>query len=377
MRTQSDIRSAYVHIPFCAQVCPYCDFAVVAGREETTTRYMEALHREIDDEPPWSRLDAVYFGGGTPSRVPRVTEVLAHLEARFGFDDDAELSLEANPEDWTPALGRVLREAGFNRVSFGAQSFDESVLGSLGRAHSSNQIVDAVTTAREAGFRSVSLDLIYGTPGESIESWERSLRMAIAAGVDHISTYALTVEPPTELGRAVRRGAPAPDPDDQADKWEAAVRLLGSAGFSRYEVSNHARHGRVCTYNMGVWHQGEYIAFGLGAHGFRNGVRSRNVRRLDTYVDRVERGIGPVQSAERVEGWAAEQERLMLGLRLAGGVVSGPGGAALMASADGRRLIEAGVIRTTADVPTRVEVVRPLLTDEAVRAVLGLEQPGQ
>ena len=187
-----------------------------------------------------------------------------------------------------------------------------------------------------------------------------------------MSTYALTVEPATALGRAVRHGAPAPDGDDQADKWELATAMLNEAGFVRYEVSNHARPGSHCRYNLGVWAQGEYLAFGLGAHRYRDGVRSHNVRRLDTYMDRMERGIGPVQTADPMRGWAAEQERLMLGLRRAAGVRPGRGGVALVQSPHGRRLMEAGVLDLSPD-RQRLVVSRPLLTDEVTRAVLDLE----
>ncbi|MGF1664672.1 MAG: radical SAM family heme chaperone HemW, partial [Acidimicrobiia bacterium] len=339
-------RSAYVHIPFCARICPYCDFAVVEGRSDVVDRYLGAVLREMDDELAWGPLDAVFFGGGTPSSVPpsALGRILIGLEKRFGLAGDAEITLEANPEDWTVERAGALAQFGFTRVSFGAQSFDEAVLASLGRRHGPDDIVRAVEVSRAERFASVSLDLIFGTPSESLASWVATVERAIDLGVDHVSTYSLTVEPTTALGKAVRAGAPAPDPDDQADKWELAVERLGQAGLVRYEVSNHARPGHPCRYNLGVWAQGEYLAFGMGAHGFRNGIRKRNVRRLDTYLDRVESGLGAVQAADTVEGWAAEAERLMLGLRRSAGVLAGEGGAALLASADGRRLVEAGVV---------------------------------
>lgn len=370
------IHSAYVHIPFCARVCPYCDFAVVEGRDDVAERYGAAVRSEIASEPDWHALDAVFVGGGTPSSVdPSLLQsILAALDERVGVASDAEVTLEANPEDWAAERSGRLRDAGFTRVSFGAQSFDPEVLHDLGRRHAPEDIVTAVNRARRSGFESVSLDLIFGTPGESLASWEATIRRAIETGVDHVSTYALTVEAPTALGRAVRNGAPAPDPDDQADKWELATGLLSEHGLMRYEVSNHARPGHACRYNLGVWAQGEYLGFGLGAHRYRNGVRSHNVRRLDTYLDRVERRLGPVQTADRIEAWAAEQERLMLGLRRSAGVRPGPVGVALVESEDGRRLMEAGVLGLSTD-RERLVVERPLLTDEVVRAVLALEPP--
>jgi oxygen-independent coproporphyrinogen-3 oxidase len=366
-------RSAYVHVPFCGRVCPYCDFAVVAGRDDLAERYVAAVAREIDDEASWHPLDAVFVGGGTPSRVaPLLGGIVDRLRRRFGLGPGAEVTLEANPEDWSRPLAAALVEAGFTRVSFGAQSFDPVVLATLGRCHTPEEVEEAVVDARRAGFLSVNIDLIFGTPGESLGSWRHTVERGLATGCDHVSHYALTVEPGTALSRAVRAGAPAPDPDDQADKWELADELLAGAGLVRYEVSNRARAGHHCRYNLAVWGQGEYLGFGLGAHGFRDGMRSHNVGRLDTYLERVESGIGPLQGADRIDGWAAELERLMLGLRRTAGASTGRGGAALLASDDGRRLLAAGVLTNTGE---RIVVTRPLLTDEAVRSVLALPPP--
>ncbi|HJR92633.1 MAG TPA: radical SAM family heme chaperone HemW [Acidimicrobiia bacterium] len=369
-----DFASAYVHVPFCARVCPYCDFAVVAGRDDLADRYLSALEREIASAPPWRPLDAVFVGGGTPSRfgAVRLALIVAALRERFGLAPDAEVTLEANPEDWTPRLAGELVAAGYTRVSFGAQSFDDRVLVSLGRRHQPEAIGSAVTVARAAGFGSVSIDLIFGTPGEALQTWELTLEQAVALGTDHVSCYALTVERGTPLGRAVAGGAPAPDPDLQADEWEAADRVLTAAGFVRYEVSNWARPGHECRYNLAVWAQGEYAAFGNGAHGFLNGERFANIRRLDAYLDRVEAGASPRASSERLAGWDAETDRLFVGLRRVAGVAHGPGVEALLASPDGARLLDADVISHDGE---RLRVTRPLLTDEVERAVLGLRSP--
>lgn len=367
-------RSAYVHIPFCARVCPYCDFAVVAGQDDQATRYVDAVIAEIDGEQPWFPLDAVFVGGGTPSRLPveDLARILEALDRRFGLAEECEVTLEANPEDWTPELSDGLVAAGFNRVSFGVQSFDPLVLNALGRLHSPDQASAAVGIAHASGFASVSLDLIYGHPRESEDSWRRTLDESIALAPDHVSAYALTVEPGTQLWKQVRSGAPAPDDDVQADRWEEAAARLSSAGYVRYEISNHAKPGHGCRYNLAVWGQAEYLAFGLGAHGFRDGVRSRRVRRLPTYVDRVLSGIGGVQETELIEGWNAELERLMLGLRRTAGVMIGDGGRALLSSDEGRRLVELGVLGVIDD---RLFARDPLLTDEIIRAALGLEPP--
>ena len=362
---------AYVHIPFCARVCPYCDFNVVAGREDLTARFVEAVLHEIELESPWNRLDSVAFGGGTPSRLSPVQliSILNGLRTRFGLADRAEVSIEVNPEDWTRSMADDLVAGGFTRVSFGAQSFDRGVLDHLGRLHSPQQISEGVRSAKAAGFGSISLDLIFGTPGESIASWQESIEKAIALEPDHVSTYALTVERGTTLSRAVRAGAPGPDEDDQADKYELADKLLTAAGFIRYETSNYSRPHHACRYNLLTWAQGEYLAFGPGAHGHLGGVRYRNLHRIEAYLDAIEAHRRPEQGRDVQTAWQREQERLLLGLRRVAGVVAGPAGSALESDDWGRRLFEAGVLARDG---ARLRVVRPLLGDEAGRAVLAL-----
>lgn len=366
--------AAYVHIPFCSAVCPYCDFAVVAGQDDMADRYVAAVCAEIDGSETWRPLDAVYFGGGTPSHIAPglLGKILEALVAKHGVAADAEVSLEANPEDFTIDRAEELLELGFNRVSFGAQSFDNSVLSNLGRRHEADQIEKSVSGAREAGFQNLSVDLIYGTPGESDRSWEESLRRAVAASPDHLSCYALTVEPGTALGRAVRDGAAAPDPDIQADRYTIADDRLSGAGYHRYEVSNWARPGHECRYNLTVWAQGEYEAYGNGAHGFRNGRRFRNHRRVDAYIDRLESGRSPRAGEETIEGWDAELDRLFVGLRRSVGVASGAGTDALLESDEGKTLVDAGVITEEND---RLVVKKPLLTDAVHRSVLSRVGP--
>ena len=369
-----DVAAAYVHVPFCSAVCPYCDFAVVAGRDEIADRYVTAVTTEIEMSEPWRPLGAVYFGGGTPSHVEPalLTSILHALEERHGFETDVEVSLEANPEDFTLAHAAELIDSGFNRVSFGAQSFDEVVLLSLGRRHTPDDIAESVANASSAGFERISVDLIYGTPGETTDSWTETVNRAVALGPGHVSCYALTVERGTDLGRAVDAGAPAPDPDHQADRYEIAEAILSNAGLARYEVSNWAREGEECRYNMVVWAQGEYEGYGNGAHGFRDGQRFRNLRRVDTFIDSVETGSLPRAGSEPVSGWEGELDRLFVGLRRAVGVRGGSGGEALLSSRQGLELVDAGVITSLGD---RLVVRRPLLTDAVHRSVLSLIGP--
>ena len=366
--------ASYIHLPFCARVCPYCDFAVVSGRDDQIARYVEAVAAEIRREEAWKPLASVYLGGGTPSRIAPtlIGQLLRALAEHLGIAPGAEVSIEANPEDWTPAVSDQLLSLGFNRVSFGSQSFDEAVLAALGRRHSSDDIAAAVAAARRSGFKSVNLDLIYGTPGETERGWSETLAHAIDLEPDHVSCYALTAEPGTELGRAVARGSPGPDPDLQADFYEMAEERLAASGLIRYEVSNWARPGHAVRYNLAVWAQSEYLAFGMGAHRFRRWTRSHNRRLLDGYLEAIENGISATAGSEAIEGWAAEVERVFLGIRRVAGVVAGAAGNALMSSDEGQRLAAAGVVEL---LDGRLVVRRPLITDHVARSVLALSPP--
>jgi oxygen-independent coproporphyrinogen-3 oxidase len=365
--------AAYIHIPFCRRVCPYCDFAVVAGTK-LAERYVAAVVEEIEQTATFDRpLDAVAFGGGTPTALSAeaLGSILSAVERSFGFSAEVEVSIEANPEDLVDGVAADLRAAGFNRVSLGVQSFDDGVLRQLGRAHSASQALEAIEAA-QAVFDSVNVDLIFGSHGETLESWRSSVAAAIETGVDHLSTYSLTVERGTPLSRAVAAGASAPDPDLQADEWLAALELASVAGLARYETSNYARPGHGVLYNLITWGQGEYVAFGNGAHRHRDGVRSWNVRRVDRYIEAIESAQSPISGEERLGSWEREVERVMLGLRRVAGVRAGPAGTALLASRGGVLLVEAGVIELVGD---RLLVARPLLGDEVSRQLLALS-PG-
>lgn len=365
---------SYIHIPFCATVCPYCDFAVVEGRDDMVRRYIDAVLAEIGTEPPWRELDSVFVGGGTPSHIEAALlgELLAALRNRFGIVAHAEITLEANPEDWSPGRAHALRAAGFNRVSFGAQSLDSDVLDFLGRRHGPADVTEAVRVARGEGFASVSVDLILGSPIESFASWQKTVDGVIELEVDHVSTYELTVERGTPFGLAVEKGAPGPDPDDQADKYEYARQALSAVGLMRYEVSSYARAGHECRYNLTVWAHGEYLAFGMGAHGHREGIRTWRVGRLQTYVHRIEEGESPVEGHQRLTGDERERERIMVGVGRSVGVAAGAVGRHWLRGAEARRMVQAGIVADRVD---RIVVEQPLLTDTVVRSILAPDEP--
>lgn len=367
-------RSAYIHIPFCLRRCPYCDFAIVDesvdGRDQVE-RYVDALIAEIGMQDDFEPLDAVNFGGGTPTRLPisEIGRIVETISGRFGLNASTELSLEANPEDWTPELAGGLVDIGFTRVSVGAQSFDDEVLRALGRVHAASDIARTVDTARDAGFESVSVDLIFGHPAESDESWRTTVERALAVGPDHISTYSLTVEPGTVLANEVKAGCPAPDDDAQADRYEVFVDLASAGGIHRYEVSNHASVGHVCKYNLATWANAEYVAFGLGAHDHVNRVRSRNFRTMDRYLSAVESGTRPRTGIETLNETESERDRLMLGLRLAAGVENVGIAKQFAESAPGSRFLEAGVLAIENN---RIVVAKPMLTDAVIREALSV-----
>lgn len=334
-------------------------------------RYIDALVAEIGMEPRPFPVDAVNLGGGTPTRIASsyLGRILDEIDAHLGIAGNAEISIEANPEDWTDNRARELRGMGFDRVSFGVQSLDPLVLQALGRAHSPQEATRAVVAARTAGFDTVSVDLIYGTPEESDASWRRTVGGVLALEPSHLSAYALTVEGGTALSRSISAGAPAPDPDEQADRFEFVDAAAGEAGLSRYEVSNWAGAGHACRYNLSTWMMGEFAAFGTGAHDHRFGVRSRNIRRLDAYLARIGAGERARSGLERLDAFESERERFMVGLRLVAGVEPGLVGGPFLASEGGRRLADAGIVGMR---DGRVVVLRPLLTDLVARSVLSV-----
>ncbi len=367
-------KSAYVHIPFCAHRCPYCDFAIVDESVEANVdhrRYVDALVREIEMEDPFGPLDAVNFGGGTPSLLSseQLGEIIEALRRRFGFRAHTEVSLEVNPEDWSTDTGGNLRSVGFTRVSIGAQSFDEQIMGVLSRRHSADATTEAVHSARVSGFRTISLDLIYGHPRETSASWAGSVDRALDLPIDHISTYALTVERGTALSREILAGATPPDGDVQAERYETFCERSSTAGFDRYEVSNHARPGHACVYNLSTWTHGEYLGFGLGAHDHRWGVRSRNHHRLDRYLEDVEAGIRPRLGTEHLDADSQDRDRFMLGLRLAAGTPASGFATTFLDSPEGTRLLDHGLIIVEGD---RVVVTQPMLTDAVAREALSV-----
>lgn len=356
----------YVHIPFCASRCDYCDFATWTDRGHLIDQYVDAcvtdLRRREDDG--MRAATSVFFGGGTPSLLP--ADHLVRILAAVPRADDAEVTVECNPDSVDPTKLAVYRAAGVNRLSFGVQSLRPHVLAALGRTHDTARAVLAVEWARRAGFDRFNLDLIYGTPDETLDDWRATLDAVLALEPPHVSAYALTVEPATPLGRRVAAGAaPGPDDDDQAAKYEAADRALGAAGLGWYEVSNWARPGFECRHNLLYWGQGDYVGIGCAAHGHTNGRRWWNVRTPDRYVERIRAGQSAEAGAEVLEEHSREEERLGLALRTRDGADVPD---ALAAAVDD--LVAAGLVERTGDRVTLTRRGRLLATDVTARLLV-------
>ena len=311
----------YIHVPFCARKCAYCDFASFAGREGDWDGYFETLGGEID---AWAeRLRAcevrsVFFGGGTPSLVPAgyIAETLRRLRRYVSFAPGCEITVEANPGTLNADKLRVYRMNGVNRLSIGAQSFDAKLLQSIGRIHTPEQAELAVRMARDAGFANISLDLMYALPGQTMESWAATLDAALSLPLAHLSAYSLIVEDGTEMARRVESGeAKVPDDDAVNELQRYAVRRLADAGLLRYEISNFARPGFESRHNLTYWDGGEYLGLGSAAHSLVDNCRFSNPPELERYLagermlDRTERSV-----ADRKE------ERLMLATRTVRGL---------------------------------------------------------
>jgi putative oxygen-independent coproporphyrinogen III oxidase len=325
----------YIHVPFCTTRCGYCDFntytAAELGTEPGASRagYIDAAIHELElaarvlcpDAPPAS---TIFVGGGTPTVLPPddLGRLITAVRQHFGLVPDAEVTTESNPESVDSAGLQRLRELGFNRISFGMQSAVPKVLATLDRTHSPGRPLRAVAEAKAAGFANTSIDLIYGTPGESAADWMESLDAALSASPEHISAYALIVEEGTRLAARIRRGElPPPDEDDLADKYLIADQRLTAAGHTAYEVSNWASSAATrCQHNLGYWRSHHWWGIGPGAHSHVGGIRWWNVKHPQAYASRLASGQSPAQARELLSAEQRRVERILLELRLADGL---------------------------------------------------------
>ena len=330
------MQGIYVHIPFCARKCGYCDFYSVVGGEEAHEDFLGLLARETEElarEFPavaQAPSDTVYLGGGTPTvtGAARLVRLLALLRDRFTLADGAEISVEANPGTVSAEDLARLREGGFTRLSLGVQSFRPATLYALGRSHTGDDVRSAYRNARKARFESVGIDLIFGNPGQSAEDWLSDLDRAVTFLPDHVSAYALSPEPGTPVHAAIARGVSSlPSDDDVAGMYTAARETLAAAGYRHYEISNFSRPGRECRHNMKYWRREGYLGLGPSAHGLLFpgvaspcGMRTANPPSLTEYARRLRERRLPWADATTCDREDAWKDFLVFGLRLAEGV---------------------------------------------------------
>lgn len=375
----------YLHVPFCAVRCGYCDFntytltelgpgASTSDFADTALAELDLARRVLGERAPV--VDTVFVGGGTPTLLPAddLVRLLDGVRERFGLAPDAEVTTEANPDSVTPEGLRTLADGGFTRVSLGMQSAVPHVLATLDRTHDPARVGLAVEAARDAGL-ATSVDLIYGTPGETLDDWRTSLEAAVALRPDHVSAYALVVEEGTRMAAQVRRGElPEPQGDDEADKYELADSVLAQAGYGWYEVSNWARTpADRCRHNEGYWRGDAWWGVGPGAHGHVGGVRWWNVKHPRAYASRLAAGESPAAGRERLTPEQRHDEDVLLGVRLREGL-------ALERLDDAGRtavagLVADGLLDGVSAVRDRRAVLTlrgRLLADTVVRRLLGL-----
>ena len=318
----------YLHVPFCHTRCHFCAFTIQIHREDRAQRYLHALSGEMrlhagQQSLAGRRLDTVYFGGGTPTALSPVQllDVLRQVRESFPMHDTAEISVEAHPDTVTEDGLRQLVDAGVTRISFGAQSMDDSELIQIGRRTSSDRTQTAVNMARTAGFANINLDLIYGVPGQTLDGWLATLEAVLSLEPTHVSTYALTVEEKTRLHIDVRRGdAVEPDAALQNEMEDAAAQRLATAGFTRYEISNYARPGYACRHNLLYWQGHDYLGLGPSAQSYLNGRRFGNAESVEDYCQTLEEGRLPIAESELLSEDQRQRERIVFGLRLVEGV---------------------------------------------------------
>jgi oxygen-independent coproporphyrinogen-3 oxidase len=365
----------YLHVPYCTTRCGYCDFNTYTTLEfepgVAAATWLQTASREVDlaanalINPP--EISSVFFGGGTPTLLPAADLVgaLKKLQETFGVDSAAEVTTEANPDSVDLPYLQELRAGGFNRISFGMQSAVPQVLKVLDRTHTPGRAADAVEWAVQAGFEHINLDLIYGSPGESLADLETSLQSVLNTAVDHVSAYALTLEPGTRMANQVKRGElQMPDDSFLAQMYELVDDYLNAQGFEWYEVSNWARPNGHCQHNLNYWQNQNWWGIGPGAHSHISGNRWWNVKHPANWTHKLTAGELPIAELEKLDATAIELEELMLGIRLKSGI-----------KADGyndikiKQLISDGLLNAAAYETGRLELTRTgrLLADLVIR----------
>ncbi|MDM4018554.1 radical SAM family heme chaperone HemW [Roseiconus lacunae] len=354
-------RSLYIHVPFCRHRCGYCNFSVVAGRDDLIDRFLDAITLELQsvrsstDRPP--ELETVFIGGGTPTHLDhdRLARLLQAVRDRFDFVADAEWSVEANPEDITTDKLRLLRDLGINRVSLGVQSFNDQKLSTLERSHDGQHVRQIIRDVAEV-IENVSIDLIFAAPGETLDNWREDLRLATSLPIKHVSTYALTFEKGTAFWSRRSKGDLHDSPEElELQMYDVAREHFAARGFEHYEISNFGKPGFRCRHNLAYWHGAGWYAAGPGAAAFVDGYRNVNHRSTTSYLKRLEAGQSPIAESEFVSAEQSAREAAAFGVRMIDGVdlqaVSERYGVDLLALCETelRQMLEQGLITRQAD----------------------------
>jgi putative oxygen-independent coproporphyrinogen III oxidase len=321
------VKSAYFHIPFCAQICYYCDFNKVFFQGQPVDEYLQAMEQEMKktvEAFPAERLDTLFVGGGTPTvlEMKQLDFFLESIYKHFRFSkDEVEFTFEANPNELTKEKLQLLKDAGVNRLSFGVQTFHDSLLKTIGRTHRYDDVIRTISLAKEVGFDNISIDLMYGLPNQTLQQFQADLDIAFSLDIQHISAYSLIIEPKTIFYNLWRKGTlPLPSEEEEAEMYEEAMRQMELHGYQQYEISNYARPGFQSRHNLTYWNNEEYYGIGAGAHSYVNGVRRANIGPIKQYIAKVQETGLPYREIHRVTRMEQMEEEMFLGLRKTEGV---------------------------------------------------------
>lgn len=321
------VKSAYFHIPFCAQICYYCDFNKVFFQGQPVDEYLQAMEQEMKktvEAFPAEWLDTLFVGGGTPTvlEMKQLDFFLESIYKHFRFSkDEVEFTFEANPNELTKEKLQLLKDAGVNRLSFGVQTFHDSLLKTIGRTHRYDDVIRTISLAKEVGFDNISIDLMYGLPNQTLQQFQADLDIAFSLDIQHISAYSLIIEPKTIFYNLWRKGTlPLPSEEEEAEMYEEAMRQMELHGYQQYEISNYARPGFQSRHNLTYWNNEEYYGIGAGAHSYVNGVRRANIGPIKQYIAKVQETGLPYREIHRVTRMEQMEEEMFLGLRKTEGV---------------------------------------------------------
>ncbi len=321
-------RGVYIHIPFCHQICNYCDFNKVFFKNQPVDEYIEAIGREIElikEQSPdvFNDIETIYLGGGTPTSLSasQINRLLEIINTHLSTNQLVEFASEANPDELSIEKLNALKSGGINRLSLGVQSFDNELLKKLGRTHSNEQVLKTIENAREIGLSNLNIDLMYGLPGQTMNQWEDTLNKALALNLPHYSAYSLIVEPKTIFYIQYAKGKlHLPTEDLEAEMYDVLMREMEKNGLHQYEISNFSKNGRISTHNKIYWDNDEYVGIGAGAHGYVEGKRYSNIGPIRKYLDAVQKHERPIINEHIVTFEEKCEEQMFLGLRKTEGV---------------------------------------------------------